>query len=200
MSGFELAAALVGSLAWPVVVLVVAVLFRRQLAALLARPFTSLKAGPVELVWDREIAEVEAELGPPGLADESQGGAAGSSEQLAEVARIAPAAAVVQAFARVEEQLRQLLRDADLDPGRGSAMQLARRAQEAGLVQREMVRAIEGIAVLRNLAAHGHDAELDEPRALDYLALTDAVSYALTQEGRTRLAGHGGPAAAGHGT
>lgn len=74
-------------------------------------------------------------------------------------------------------------------------MQLARRAQEADLVQPETVRAIEGIAVLRNLAAHGHEAELDEPRALDYLALTDAVIYALTQEGRKRAGGDVGPAA-----
>lgn len=194
VSGFELVAALVSSLAWPVVVLVVALLFRRQLAALLARPFTSLKAGPVEVVWDREIAEVEAELGAPSLPEPQPVGDARPSEQLAEVARIAPAAAIVQAFARVEAQLRQLLSDADLDPGRGSAMQLARRAQEAGIVQPETVRAIEGIAVLRNLAAHGHEAELDEPRALDYLALTDAVSYALTQEDRKRPRGDNSPA------
>lgn len=195
VSGFELLAALVGSLAWPVVVLVVAALFRRQFAALLTRPFTSLKAGPVEVVWDREIAEVEAEFGEPGLPESPRFDGARPSEQLAEVARIAPAAAVVQAFARVEAQLRQLLLQADLDPGRGSAMQLARRAQEAGLVQPETVRAIEGIAVLRNLAAHGREAELDEPRALDYLALTDAVIYALTQEGRQRPGGDAGPAA-----
>lgn len=184
MSGLEFTAALVSSLAWPTVVLVVAVLFRRQLAALLARPFRSLKAGPLELVWDREIAEAEAELGE--LAPAPPGDVAGSSasDHLAEVARIAPAAAVVQAFARVEGQLRQLLQAADQDPGRGSALQLARRALEAGLVTPETVRAIEGIAVLRNLAAHGHETDLDESRALDYLALTDSISYVLTQPSR----------------
>jgi hypothetical protein len=36
MSGFEFTAGLVSSLAWPVVVLIVAVLFRRQISALLA--------------------------------------------------------------------------------------------------------------------------------------------------------------------
>ncbi len=133
MSGFQFAAALVASHAWAATVVGVAVLFRRQLTALLARPFTSLKAVP---------------------------------------------------FARIESQLRQLLDDAELDTGGASALQLARRAQEAGLVQAETVRAIEGIAVLRNLAAHGHEAELDESRALDYLALTDAVSYSLPQESR----------------
>lgn len=197
MSGLELTAALVGSLAWPVVVLAVAVLFRHQLAGLLARPFASLKAGPVEVVWDREIAEVEAELGQPGLPGTPPGGEAGPSEELAEVARLAPAAAVIKAFARVEAQLRQLLRDADLDPSRGSAIQLARRAYEAGFIQPETVKAIEGIAVLRNLAAHGHDVGLDESRALDYLTLTDAVSYALTQEGHRGRRGGAGPRPSG---
>lgn len=61
MSGFDFAASLVGSLAWPIVIVIVAVLFRRQLSALLARPLSSLTAGPLKAVWDRQVAEVEAE-------------------------------------------------------------------------------------------------------------------------------------------
>ena len=68
-----------------------------------------------------------------------------------------------------------------LDVGRGNAVQMARRALEAGLVQPEVVKAVEGAAVLRNLAAHGRESDLDEARALDYLALTDAVSFALSR-------------------
>jgi len=37
-------------------------------------------------------------------------------------------------------------------------------------VQAETVKALEGAAVLRNLAAHGQEGDLDEARALDYLA------------------------------
>jgi hypothetical protein len=178
MSGFEFAAALVGSLAWPIVVLIVAVLFRRQLSALLARPLSSLKAGPLEAVWDRQVAEIEAELpGSPSSAP-SVGGAA-DTDRLREIARAAPVAAVLKAFALVEEQLRQILLDAGVDAGRGGAMHMARVALEAGLVQPETVKAVEGAAVLRNLAAHGREADLDEGRALDYLALVDAVSFAL---------------------
>lgn len=135
MSGFELIAALVGSLAWPAVVLVVSVLFRRQIAALLTRPFTSLNTGPVEVVRDREVAEVEAELGDPGPPRSPHSDCARATDELAEVARIAPAAAIVQAFALIEAQLRQLLPDAGLHASRGSPVQLARRAVDAGLVR-----------------------------------------------------------------
>ena len=110
MSGLEFIAALVGSLAWPVVVLVVAVLFRHQLAALLARPFSSLKAGPLELVWDSQVAQVEAELGEPApAAHPESAGHVPADGQLAELARIAPAVALVQAFARVEKVVRNLV-------------------------------------------------------------------------------------------
>jgi hypothetical protein len=183
MSGFEFAASVVGSLAWPIVVLIVAVLFRRQLSALLARPLSSLKAGPLEAVWDRQVAEVEAELPRSPSSATSDGGAA-DTDRLREIARAAPAAAVLEAFALVEEQLHQILQDAGVDAGRGGAMQMARRALEAGLVRPETLKAVEGAAVLRNLAAHGRQDDLDEARALDYLALVDAVRFALGHQPR----------------
>jgi len=179
MSIFEFIAALVGSLAWPIVVLIVAVIFRRQFSALLARPLASLRAGPLEAVWDRQVAEVEAELpGPQSSVTESR--AAAGTDRLREVARAAPAAAVMGAFSEIEEQLHQILVDGGVEPGRGGATQMARRALEAGLVQPEILKAVEGVAVLRNLAAHGRESDLDQARALDYLALTDAVSFALS--------------------
>lgn len=183
MSGFEFASSLVGSLAWPLVALIVAGLFRRQLSALLSRPLSSLKAGPLEAVWDRQVAEVEAELPRISVEAPLSRGAA-DTDRLREIARVAPAAAVLAAFALVEEQLRQLLMDSGEDVGQGGATQMARRALEAGLVRPEAVKAVEGAAVLRNLAAHGREIDLDEARALDYLALIDAVSFALGHQPR----------------
>lgn len=183
MSGFDFAASLVGSLAWPIVIVIVAVLFRRQLSALLARPLSSLTAGPLKAVWDRQVAEVEAEL-PYSPSGTTPGGSAADTDRLREIARVAPAAAVLEAFALIEEQLRQILQDAGVDAGRGGAMQMARRALKAGLVRPETLTAVEGATVLRNLAAHGRPSDLDETRALDYLALTDAVRFALSHQPR----------------
>lgn len=175
MTGFEFTASLVSSLAWPIVVLVVAVMFRRRIAALLARPLSSLKAGPLEAVWDRQVAEVEAELPrSKGIEGPTE------TDRFREVARAAPVAAVLGAFAELEGQLQRILADAGVDPGRGGVTHMARRAQDAGLVQPETVKALEGAAVLRNLAAHGQGSDLDEARALDYLALVEAISFALS--------------------
>ena len=88
----------------------------------------------------------------------------------------------MQAFVRVERHLRQILHDAGHDYDTLSAVPLARHALDAGLVQPETVRAIEGLSVLRNLASHGQADDLDEARALDYIALTEAVVFALGQK------------------
>lgn len=100
----------------------------------------------------------------------------GATADLAPLATTAPATAVLQAFSRIEVRLRTLLAD---QPGRGSAVQLARRASSLGLISREAVRAVEGAAVLRNLVAHGQSTDLDDARAQDYLVLVDAVRFAL---------------------
>lgn len=61
--------------------------------------------------------------------------------------------------------------------GRG----LARMARQRGLISEETLAAIEGVSVLRDLTVHsGGDIGVD--RARDYLALADAVLYALRSE------------------
>lgn len=58
-------------------------------------------------------------------------------------------------------------------------MTLARLAQRHGLVSDETLKAIEGLAVMRNLSAHSPTDDISADRARDYLALADAVLYPL---------------------
>jgi hypothetical protein len=55
-------ASLVSSAAWPVAVFGVALLFRKQIAAIIAVPVKRLKAGPVELEFERVLPDVQAKL------------------------------------------------------------------------------------------------------------------------------------------
>ncbi|MGL5823525.1 MAG: hypothetical protein ACRCYU_01490 [Nocardioides sp.] len=182
MSMPELVVALVSALAWPIVVLIIAAVFRRQVVALLDRPFHSLRVGPLEAVWDSKLAQAEADVGQSEPLAPSEGRTDAVSAQLAELAQLSPASAVIQAFTAIEVRLRTMLSDTGADPPTGGATQLARMALNHGLIQPETARAIEGAAVLRNLTAHGREADrLDESRALDYLALTDAILYSLSK-------------------
>ncbi len=168
------------SLAWPVFALVVVLLFRSQITDLLSSGMRRFKAGPFEVEWDRQLSEAEAELDQPGVP--APPAAVGPlSEELAGVARAAPAAGVMEAHARVERELRQLLTEDGVtdDALRTGAAGLARQAGKRGLITEETARAIEGLTVLRNLAAHGRAGEVSVERATEYLVLADAVLFAL---------------------
>lgn len=48
-----------------------------------------------------------------------------------------------------------------------------------GVVTEETLRAVEGLSVLRNLSAHARAGDVTPGQTIDYLALADAVLYAI---------------------
>lgn len=182
MNTEQFVASLVNSLAWPVAVVVIVLLFREQLGKLLDAPLKRLKAGPsgVELEFDRILSEAAAQVEPPPQLEPARESA---TADLADVAALSPAAAVLDGFARVEEKLRARLRDAGdprADEQRG-AIALTRYAGQKQLISPETVEAIRGLAVLRNLAAHGGATDVTPDRAAGFLALVDAVIFTIEQ-------------------
>jgi hypothetical protein len=174
-------AALFQALAWPVVVLIIAIMFHRQVKALLSEQLKRFKAGPVEVEWERTTVRVETlvEPAPPRLS------AAGGSlvTELGSVASTDPGGAVLKAFDRVALKLRPVLRGDEPETERpySRLAEKMRAATEAGRVNPEAARAVEGMLTLRNLTAHV-GGEISPRRASEYLALADAVIYSLDGE------------------
>jgi len=176
-------ASLVQSLAWPAGVLAVVIVLSKPIGVALGRGIRRVKAGPVEVEFDQLQAEVREELArSPELAEAQVPALAGSlSEELSRLVEIAPGTAVVAAYHWIEDRLAEMLDSASpgersyrLLGGRG----LARMARQRGLISEETLAAIGGVSVLRDLTVHsGGDIGVD--RARDYLALADAVLYAL---------------------
>jgi hypothetical protein len=189
MTGTEqFIASLVNSLAWPCAVAVVAVTFRRQIGALLSSSLKRLKAGPVEFEFDRVIASTEANLGlDAGTAAAAERPQFSALSDLAPVAQASPAAAVLEAHSRLEHELWEVTKDIRTEGDRPQgAVGLARLAHRHGLITPETENAIIGVTTLRNLTAHGRQADVSVERAMDYLALVDGVLYALRQGRRKR--------------
>lgn len=180
MTALQFIASLVGSLAWPVVVLVVLVIFRKQVRQLASRPMRRLRAGPLEVEFDRLLSEVEVSVTTPSDAVQS---ASSEDVALARLATTSPAAAVMDAHSLVEKELRDIVRTAVPEAGvsRMAIGQLLRLAVDRKAITPETAKAVEGVTVMRNLAAHGRASEITVERAQDYLALVDAVLYALRQ-------------------
>lgn len=169
----------ISSVAWPLAVLAIALLFRRPLSDALRSASGALSAGPFRLEWQRRAEEVEADLARPSSISRGEiGGAAG---RLDEIAEVSPTGAIVEAFGQIEAVLRSLLEQKgieDLDRP-WSVRRLAEVARERGLITAETENAIEGLSVMRNLAAHGGQEDVSPQRAREFVALTHAVLYAI---------------------
>lgn len=173
------AAEFIAAIAWPLTVLVIALLFRAPLTEALRSANGALSAGPFRLEWKQRAAEIEADLGlPPSISKGKIGGAAG---RLDEIAEVSPTGAVVEALGQVELALRSLLEQhevKDLDRPWG-VRRLAEIALEHKLITSETKDAIEGLSVMRNLAVHGGQEDISPQRAHEFVALTQGVLYAI---------------------
>lgn len=112
---------------------------------------------------------MEPRDGPVGLADE-----------LAPLILVSPQSAVREAFVRIEQRLTDLLESAGQSDGQWRpAHQMAVRATKANLISPETLKAVEGLQNLRNLIAHSTRDDIGVDRARDYVAMADAVLYAM---------------------
>jgi hypothetical protein len=175
-------ASLVQSLAWPAGVLTVVIVLRKPIGVVLGQGVRRLKAGPVEVEFDQLQAEVREELARSPELAEAQAPALAVSlrEELARLAEASPRAAVLTAYGRIEARLAEVLNSDGVPPS--SAMggrALARLARQHDLISDETLAAVEGLSVLRDLTAHSLGGDIGADRARDYLALADAVLYAL---------------------
>lgn len=178
MDSKQLIASLVSSLAWPAAVVCIAVLFRAQLKTLLTDRLRHIEAGPLKADFDRLGSKVEATLGEAGIPVPSRA----ESDELADLAKHAPATVIAEAFGLVEQELHSALASVGKPPPEhANATELAHLALEQGLITPLTVNAIEGIAVMRNLAIHGPRREITVAQVEEYLALIESVLYAMRQ-------------------
>jgi hypothetical protein len=184
VNGLAFIASLVHSLAWPAGVVVVVATLRKPIGAALSRGIIRrLRAGPFEVEFDQELAQVREELSrSPELAAASGVPALAIPlrDELARLVEISPEAAISAAYGRIEARLVEML-DSGGAPSFSAVggRALARLARRRDLISDETLTAVEGLSVLRNLAAHSPTDTIGAERARDYLALADAVLYAL---------------------
>jgi hypothetical protein len=176
-------ASLIDSLAWPGAVVVLILLLRQHIGELLRRPMSRLSVGPLEVEWDRTVVATLRELeAPPSARNGGMDVPPGSViTDLWRLADVAPAAVVVEGFSRIGQALARRLGAGLDDVPRASPRELARLAREHDLITDETVRAIDGLAALRNIAAHlPDDKEITSTEATEYLRLVEAVLYAVS--------------------
>lgn len=175
----------ISSIAWPLTALVIALIFRRPLSDALRSASGALSAGPFRLEWERRAEAIEADLGrAPSI---SRGEIGGAASRLDEVAEVSPTGAIVEAFGQIEVSLRSVLEGDGADglDRPWSVQRLATAAHQRGLITPETLDAIEGLSVMRNLAAHGGQKDLSPQRAREFVALSQGVLYAISMNAKS---------------
>jgi hypothetical protein len=136
--------------------------------------------GPVE--FQALLSSVQAEMETTSGAEPRQPPDGTPADDFTGIVDTDPAMAVFQGYIHLERALHELLLSAGSKPDeRRATIELARQAADKGLITPETLNAFEGLTVLRNLVAHGRSEEVTEGRARDYLALVDALLFAIRQ-------------------
>lgn len=171
----EFLASLVGSLAWPVALVVVLLVFRGSVRGLLNGSLRKLRVGPggAELEWQEAAGEAAVEAVAAAVSSRPSDG---EGDALAALAKTDPAGAVLKAHGELWMLLRQAAGDTI-----GGGRPAVRSAASQGLISEKTAKALEGLLVLRNLAAHRPE-EVTEERATDYVTLSAAVRFALEHD------------------
>lgn len=187
MTALEFIASLADSLAWPLVAVFGVWLLRRPIAQSLSGPVRRWKAGPsgVEIeYWERKVAATREELsrsqGESGRKELRETPTVLLNTNLQELAEVSPDSAISEAYRTIERQLRVRLNDQQVPPDL-DAVGLALFGQEKGVINQETANAVQGLSVLRNLAAHGRVGDVTFARAIEFLSLADGVLFALRQ-------------------
>jgi hypothetical protein len=192
MSGLQFVVDFVGALVWPVAVVAIVVFLRRPLVDILmqvASALRRLRAGQSDAEFDRIAGLAKAEL----TATVSAGAAGAGIPALLRFAALAdddPASAITQSFGAIDVALREMLGSSGklVPVGSGDPASVARFARDQGLVPESVVRAVDGLATLRNLAA-ADPARVTRDHAVKYLALIDALLFAISAQRDRSTAG-----------
>lgn len=191
MSAFELAASLVGSLAWPIAAMVIVALFRSELQTILKR-VTRVRLGSVEFDISRAIDRIEraAEAGrlpsPPSEYRTAPGGPVSMWDELRDRATMeSPQAAIIGAWAVVEAEVQDAAERLGLFGfGRGFRSRLLE-LTDVPEVDRSLVNMTREASTVRNAAAHTHfEGQTSDEDAWTFVDLARRLSAAWNRVGR----------------
>jgi hypothetical protein len=177
-------------IAWPVVILILVLIFKSKVSDLLGRvaeaegfglkaKFDPAKAEPaVAVATATAVAQAGAAIATGTAHDATVKTRESLVSKLGPTAEQDPRLAVLAAWSEVEKVLLEKMREANIaHPERVTGQQLVDTALRKGAINRQTAEAIRGLLTLRNLAAHGQNVETS--KANEYLALCDAVIYAI---------------------
>lgn len=170
---------LLGSIAWPIAAVYIAFIFRKELAALLAR-LKKGKWGSAEFEFENYVRAVDAEADIPRTAENES-----ISPSAAARASSDPRGAIVTAWIEVEDALFSLVRSRDLSepvsatrPSRSTVWAI-RAVQKAQALDATWIALFHDLRAMRNEAAHSTDFSPPPDAVIKYVQLAKELTAAM---------------------
>lgn len=176
----EFVAALTNALAWPVAVVLLVALLRKEIRQLVPS-LQELEYKDFRLRFGSEVEKASAELQVPEpetpVKTETE---SAEDTQLIELSNISPRAAVLEAWRQVEEELVRIATARGIRRSPRNMISAAVQAlEEKGVVVPDAQGSIERLRRLRNEAAHAPDFALSPVDAREYAAVTTIIKELL---------------------
>jgi hypothetical protein len=190
-------ATVVGNLAWPTAVIVLAIVFRRDLGRLIPA-LQRIRYGEVEVEFAREVAQAKQELEPLPPVD---GEIVGYPPQLPEatttsptqyyrsLADVSPRAAILEAWLGFELAANAAIESLRLAPS-GRPLQMTRLfdlLRQAELLTDSELDALTRLRALRNQVVHGPEPDLSTETIAEYALTLKRVTDAMQRRLALRL-------------
>lgn len=181
MDTFTFIAEIIKAVAWPAAAIVIAVLFRKQLRAMLER-IRKGKLGPAEFEFEQEVRAL-AEQAPDPLPSPTH-----TSTPTVSLATSNPRAAILEAWLRVESSAQRLAYYNHVPPPSTprTTTNILRSLEKNGLLTFEDVALFNDLRALRNQAVHDSDFNPSAESAIQFVQLADTLKQRLDQAAGNR--------------
>lgn len=176
-------ASLVDALAWPVVAVAALLMFHRPLRGWLKERPQKAKLGPLEFEWASAVARTQVALEAESVLAPASSNTTLSNDGRKVAEPDSPAGSVIRESTTLEVTLRRSLQEAGVEDGSSSLAGLARQAANAGLIDARTATAVEGIATMRNLAAHSPE-RLTAEQASQFSFLVQSTASLIEAQAR----------------
>jgi hypothetical protein len=196
MTWMQFIASMVGSLAWPIAIIVILVVFHRPLVRVI-ESLRRLSYKGIDIDFGQELAKVAATPAAeallkapvePAKVDDHTEAASGTLDsdinpEIATLVAISPAAAVVQAWQQIEHSLRDAMKRLGFDKRLqdGNYLRQTVLLRDGGYIDDETSRLLNSLRKLRNQATHAPETGqiINSEDALDYARLVKLVARRL---------------------
>lgn len=173
MNKFEFISSLIGSLAWPIVILIIVIILRQPIVKILSS-ISKVTFNNIEMDFERKLNEIESSLedNKEQLVKENQESNK-QEEQIKQIAEISPSASITMSWSMLEQEIQSTIQRLAISPDfplNNSALKNINLLKQEKILDSQTLGTLNELRNLRNIAVHDHLSD----NKISYL---DAIKY-----------------------